>query len=562
MKKSRQKTAALLLLAALLLTLAPAGMAAAGPSAGDIAPGWEDFGVKEETEFGAGAAAIASELEAMAADLQAMAAVDLTPRYGPNGKFLAPIDAPDPSAIPISNRAELEKIGIDPNYPLSGSYALTADIDLSGLEWTPIGPGTAHTDAFSGTFDGQGHVISGLTITSDAYLDNGLFGYVNEGTVKNVGLEDTDIDVSRAGRGISAGGICGSASGAISACYNTGDISASSDSSSSHAGGICGYNDGSDSTVISISNCYNTGDISSVSSPPRGVPQANAGGISGVNFGIISDCYNTGTITSFSSESTSGGISGVNSGIISDCYNMGRIIDSVHGGGIVGLAPSDDTVISNCYNMGSVIDSNYGGGIIGRNDGNNLLISNCYNTGDVTATIISGGICGWFFDWVYNSPTPTGSISDCYNAGAIRGSSYDSVAALFVGGICGHASASISISDCYNTGSVSSFSSVSDNGRNNGSISYAGGICGETSASASISNCYNAGAVSSASTFLGDGSVNSYAGGICGSVYSRHDSFISISNCYNTGEISSSPNAHPPRYNSYAGGCASSVRII
>ena len=81
----------------------------------------------------------------------------------------------DMSAIVISSREELEKIGKDSNYPMSGDYKLAADIDLSGSNWIPFGGyiGTKGTcspneaNVFYGTFDGQGHVISGLKIDLD-----------------------------------------------------------------------------------------------------------------------------------------------------------------------------------------------------------------------------------------------------------------------------------------------------------------------------------------------------------------------------------------------------------
>ena len=75
---------------------------------------------------------------------------DLTPKYGSNGKFIAPIEQPDAGSIAISSRDELVKIGIDPSFPLSGTYHLTADIDLNpdlygGIEWVPIGNSLANS---------------------------------------------------------------------------------------------------------------------------------------------------------------------------------------------------------------------------------------------------------------------------------------------------------------------------------------------------------------------------------------------------------------------------------
>jgi len=80
--------------------------------------------------------------------------------YGANGNFLAPIGQPAARSIAISDRAGLEAIKND----LSGNYYLTADIDLSGAEWAPLGDSA---DLFTGIFDGQGHALRNLTVTGE-----------------------------------------------------------------------------------------------------------------------------------------------------------------------------------------------------------------------------------------------------------------------------------------------------------------------------------------------------------------------------------------------------------
>ena len=82
--------------------------------------------------------------------------------------------------IGISNADELKKIGKDKDYPMDGDYVLTDDIDLSGSDWTPIGGSGGSQYAlvsgervFNGTFDGAGHVISGLTIQCDGSNNSG-----------------------------------------------------------------------------------------------------------------------------------------------------------------------------------------------------------------------------------------------------------------------------------------------------------------------------------------------------------------------------------------------------
>ncbi|MFP3154320.1 hypothetical protein LQZ18_07810 [Lachnospiraceae bacterium ZAX-1] len=241
---------------------------------------------------------------------------------GSNGKFLAPIDEADPKAIEISNAVELAKIGMDESYPLDGSYALGTDIDLSGKEWKPIG--MDESSAFTGFFDGQGHVIKGMTITGNVRYA-GLFGYVRDATVKNVGMEDGYIDVSNTDAGAFAGGIAGfnvSNSGAdslsYSNCYNMGGVAATVTATTPYIGitlgnadaeGITGYSNGG-----SYSNCYNMGGVAATG-VSAGV-YANAGGITGTNFSFssssspsCSNCYNMGEIvaTATSSSARAGG---------------------------------------------------------------------------------------------------------------------------------------------------------------------------------------------------------------------------------------------------------------
>lgn len=176
--------------------------------------------------------------------------------YGSNGKFLAPIEAPDPEAIPIFTAQDLDNVRDN----LSGSYVLMNDIDLldfNGGQWLPIGDDSkgegndwgTYINIFSGTFDGQGYIIRNLTMTAGTYSYSGLFGFIEDATIKNVGLEDTNIDVHVINsRDCVAGGIFAETPtycfNIISNCYHNGSISATNatayTTSYSYAGGICG----------------------------------------------------------------------------------------------------------------------------------------------------------------------------------------------------------------------------------------------------------------------------------------------------------------------------------
>ena len=146
----------------------------------------------------------------------------------------------------ISNGAELAYLAHQVNsennpYNASGVFfKLTADIDLGGKEWTPIG---TSSNSFKGKFSGDGHKIKNLTINSESF-HIGLFGF-NGGTIMNVGIESGSVT----GTGDYVGGVCSyNEVGTISNCYNTGSVTGGS-----YVGGVCGYNEGG-----TISNCYNT----------------------------------------------------------------------------------------------------------------------------------------------------------------------------------------------------------------------------------------------------------------------------------------------------------------
>ena len=374
------------------------------------------------------------------------------------------------------------------------TISLTADIvlnDTSDWEnwensapnntWTPIG--SDWKIEFSGTFDGQGHTVSGIYINSENYYYHGLFGY-NEGTIKNIGVTESYI------KGIHyVGGVCGrNDAETISNCYNSGTVSGDSS-----VGGVCGNNSGT------ISNCHNSGNVNG---------NDNIGGVCGNNSGTISGCYNLGTVNG---NSYVGGVCGSGS-TISYCYNTGTVSGSEYIGGVCGSG----TTISYCYNSGPINgtgeDSKVGGVC-----GSGATISYCHNTGTVSGSEYIGGVCG--------SGT---TISYCYNTGTVSGSNQ------YIGGVSGRNTSTIS--NCYNTGTVSGNTSVGgvcglNDGAtisycyNSGTVSgnkFVGGVCGYNDG-ATISYCYNSGTVN-----IQDDSSN--IGGICGWI--RSDNLSSISNCY------------------------------
>lgn len=220
---------------------------------------------------------------------------------------------------------------------------LTANIDLENEAWTPIGIGedTRNQDLpYSGTFDGNGHTISGLNVN---YGDKngGLFCYVKSATIKNLTVAGSVTHSS--GDGVDYGGIVGCAdSSTIENCTNRCTVTGNS-----YAGGIVGKSVDSD-----IIGCANFGNISS---PFR------SGGICGKI---------TGQVDAYGIDAT-----------IRDCYNVG-MVSGKYAGGITGQSDSGriDILIANCYNVGSLHGSDYMGEIIGDplSATSCTTIDNCY----------------------------------------------------------------------------------------------------------------------------------------------------------------------------------------
>ena len=110
-------------------------------------------------------------------------------------RFLAEIEAPAGSYVEIATAEDLNDIRDD----LDGHYVLTQDIDLTDWgEWHPIG--RTASAPFTGTLDGQGHVIRGLDVAGVNLIDSrmcaGLFGYARDAVIKNLGLEDMRVEMN------------------------------------------------------------------------------------------------------------------------------------------------------------------------------------------------------------------------------------------------------------------------------------------------------------------------------------------------------------------------------
>ncbi|MDX1901589.1 MAG: filamentous hemagglutinin N-terminal domain-containing protein [Gammaproteobacteria bacterium] len=257
---------------------------------------------------------------------------------------------------------------------LSQHWQLNSDIDASATStWSagfiPIGNQSwAITHYFTGTFDGQNHTISNLTINTTSGDDIGLFGDITTGAIvenvilsnisldaifggnvgglvgKNNGGTITNVGVSGAiNSGYVAGGIVGDNHGTLSNSWNSASVTGSQDGWS---GGIAGLNE----TSGSINNTFNIGNIS-------GIGYMYTGGIAGENYGSISNSYSissTITVLSPSGPPSIGGLVGYldSTGSITNSFASSTIIASSSiTGGLVGSADSGATITSSFWDV-------------------------------------------------------------------------------------------------------------------------------------------------------------------------------------------------------------------
>lgn len=175
-------------------------------------------------------------------------------------------DAEEGGTVTVSDIEELGNVGEN----LDGEYVLTEDIDASGVRFGPIG---GRGSPFTGTFDGGGHNITGLTM--DRGGNTGLFAALGEdGVVRDVGLENADIE----GNG-NVGGIAGFSRGEVARSYVTGSV----EGSGNRVGGIVGWQRGGN-----VTKSYSTASVSG---------RVEVGGLVGQGNGRISESYAAGSVS-------------------------------------------------------------------------------------------------------------------------------------------------------------------------------------------------------------------------------------------------------------------------
>lgn len=309
---------------------------------------------------------------------------------------------------------------------------LEADIELTG-SWEPIG--TDSSNAYTGTFNGNGKTITGLTIDSSSQYV-GMFGYLN-GEVTKLTLASVSI------------------------------TSSWSDKTYAAVGAVAGNT----SSNCNIANCFVSGNI------VIGGTNSQAGGLVGKNYGAISQCQVKGlTITGPSSGNYIylGGVVGSNSKTVEDCQveNL-TITNGTNVGGVAGQTSSSSSALTGCsVKDSSVTGSSISGGVVGNFSSGEVAGCSVESTTVATDGIFgtSGGVIGSQID---------GTVRACYFA---NGSINNTSATMpKLGGVAG-AQTGGSLIACYSTGGGDLDTSNS---------TYAGGVVGnKNSSSSNVTACY------------------------------------------------------------------------
>lgn len=273
-------------------------------------------------------------------------------------------------------------------------FKITADIDLDGHDWYPIGCNYSTGEElvnnyFRGKFDGCGHKITNLTVPQmDEYRSSGLFGSTEEGfELRNLTIESGDITGEMV-----VGAFVGSNNGIVENCVNKAKVSCFF----YYVGGIVGsnYRQGT------VKHCTNYGYILAGNESANGM---SAGGVVGSNYNMVEECANYGNVETMTSGA-GGIVELMEGGIVRNCFNRGAIKGPERLGGIIGeaLGRGGNCEVYNCYNAGTInADAINAGAILGLGmfiSSNKLTIKDVYNNSD----IFSGSSWGSVADFMGN----------------------------------------------------------------------------------------------------------------------------------------------------------------
>ncbi|MBP6021145.1 MAG: hypothetical protein KA502_00970, partial [Candidatus Methanomethylophilaceae archaeon] len=456
---------------------------------------------------------------------------------------------PDLPNYTISNEAQFKGFanivngkdlptGVVQNKFFGQTIKLANNLDLNNKNWVPIGIGTDNNTKFKGTFDGNNNIISKYSVSGDS-LNAGLFGYVFNGTIKNLTISSGSVVTTNTVTAY-AGGLVGMLNaGTIDNCKNIGVTVTTNSSGDAFAGGLVGGTVGKGL----IQNCNNSSIVTANSTLTGGTVSKDkpfAGGVVGwlVSPTDILNCSNSGTISGSVADANRnvylGGVVGNSNSIVYKCTNTGLFTvtstpvaaKTVYIGGVVGINLAG-AVVQNCSNEAnlSVASKNatFAGGVVGANQGTVLLCNSTKNLTVSGASVANvGNVVG----------ENTGNLQSCTNSGAVAATGSGTVS---VGGIAGKSSGTIS--NCNNGGSVNS-------------VMNAGGIVGLQTEKSITQRCANSGTVNSSVVRDATGGTTPGfvgIGGIVGNL-ANDELVCTILNCYNTGSVTTSDSSNKLAY--------------
>ena len=383
-------------------------------------------------------------------------------------------------------------------------YKQTADLDMTGIEHSPIGT-AADATRFRGSYDGAGHSILNLS----AEIDNadmscwGLFGVVTEGAViKNITFNNCQLSLVKVGTKEPLGfgfAVASNYGGIIENVHTINcKINLNTVAGAIGVGSIVGSNRIASADVPGIvRNCTTTGGEIATASTVKAVSAYIVGGIVGIGVpgARIENCGNESTIIKSRGAAT-GGIVGQNCSVLNS-YNKADLEAATNTGGIIGKFDAAGGVgeISNCYNAGHITyrygtAAYYHGGIIGTiNTGSsgNIKITQCFNSGTLEALILDRPIIygGIVARSVSTSAASKVVITNCFNTGDVIAPCIDGSKTSNSGGIIGDvANSATEIRCCYNVGNVTVGANETQKG------SRAGILGNRTSVNSLLDGCY------------------------------------------------------------------------
>ncbi len=422
---------------------------------------------------------------------------------------------------------------------------LTENITLpENYMWPQIGSASA---PFKGNFDGNGHTVSGVEINDAAAVDQGFFGYVTGGSIRNLTVEGNITGSS------ATGGIVGHIASGDEVVEISDVTSKMNVTGTNNTGGIVGQADSN----VRIKNCVNEGTVTGT---------GNTGGVIGSivmkselpeNEAAFRNVINKGKITGNGKET--GGIVGHISAsaamkvIFKDCENSGEIKGtSSYTGGIAGHSVADtatDSIVrylfDGCINNGKLTGVDYTGGmtaavgVVSKNAAAADFV-NCINNGDIKATKqYVGGMTGYTYA---SAESMAISVEGCSNTAVI-----DSSSQQYVSGLIGYAKSYVTISDSNNTGEIKALGNAGGligygttdiniyRSYNSGDITTGkgtshttGGLTGPLTSNIIVDRCYNTGNITS---------QNKYVGALLGRVQPSSSKAVTVTNCYSAGTL-------------------------